>query len=182
MNVKKYPEPDPDFYMKIRGVCRNDYERGMVYILQHTGMHVSNLVGLQDLAIDDNGWLKWRRVKNKKPMRAMIPKGDIATCILWITAYGHHRRSTRAIQYKIKAIGERSGYPGLSPMSFRAQYAITMLDDGMQPHEVKHMLGCSLETLMNHYAQIQAARRVIRDDEDDEPCPDPGPMPDPFQH
>lgn len=162
MNVKKYPDPDPDFYMKIRGVARNDYERGMIFILQHTGMHVSNLVSLKDGDLDEQSFLSWRRVKNAKPMRARIPLGDHQISVLWIAKYGNNKRTTRAIQYKIAAIGERAGYPGLSPMSFRAQYAITMLDDGQPPHEVKHMLGCSLETLMNHYAQIQAARRVIK--------------------
>lgn len=158
--------------MKIRGVARNDYERGMIFILQHTGMHVSNLVSLDRDDLNDQGWISWRRVKNRKPMRSLIPKGDIMACQIWISSYGRNRRTTRAIQYKIAAIGERAGYPGLSPMSFRAQYAITMLDDGQPPHEVKHMLGCSLDTLMNHYAQIQAARRVMQSEK--ETCPQCG--------
>ena len=164
MNNKKYPDPDPDFYPKIRGVCRNDYERGMVYILQHTGMHISSLCDLQDGDIDLKGFIHWRRPKNDKPMRSLIPKGDIPGCEKWILMWGENRRSHRAIQYKIATIGERAGYPGLAAMSFRTQYACTLLDEGTPPHKVVFMMGCSLETLMNHYTQLEQARKIIERD------------------
>lgn len=179
MNVKKFPNPDPNFYNKIRGAARTDYERGMVYILQHTGMHISNLVSLKEDNYENVGvrvsMITWRRVKNKKPMRAPIPKGDRDVCLRWIQKFGNNKRSTRAIQYKLKAIGDRAGIPGLSQMSFRAQFAVTMLDAGEPAHEVCHMLGCSKETLDNHYAQIKQARRVLElmreEDPDDEQIP-----------
>jgi site-specific recombinase XerD len=165
MNVKKYPSSDPHFIEKVRGACRNDYERGMVFILEASGMHVSNLVGqhrgrrLEAPILNDEGDLRWRRVKNERPMSARVPKGDRTTVKWWLDRYVH-RRTERAIQYRLKEIGERAGFPDLSPNSFRVWRACRLLDEGMSPHKVKHLLGCSLEVLMENYAQLEDARRV----------------------
>lgn len=165
MNVKKYPSTDPLFLEKIRGSCRDDFERGIVAILSSTGMHVANLVGqhrgrkLVPPYLTGEGDLRWRRVKTNVPMSARIPVGDRDLVSWWLDRYVH-KRSERAVQYRLKEIGERAGFPDLSPMSFRVHYACKLLDEGMSPHKVKHQLGCSLEVLMGNYAKLEAARRV----------------------
>ena len=161
MNVKKYPETDPQFYEKVRGACRNDYELGLVFILQHTGAHISCLVttdSKKKMRLKGD-YLYWRRPKNDKPMRSRIPKGDREIIVSWLRTIPGNR-TERALQFKIKTIGDRAGFPDLSPMSFRVQYGCKRLDDGKPPHEVCHLLGCNLSTLMNNYAQLNEAREV----------------------
>lgn len=165
MNVKKYPSTDPQFMQKVRGACNNDYERGIVFILSASGMHVSNLVALyrgqrlQKATITNEGDLRWRRVKNNKPMSARVPVGDRPVVEAWLSRYPYHR-SERSIQYRLKDIGARAGFPDLSPMSFRVQRACDLLDLGMSRHEVKHLLGCSSEVIDHNYSILQDARRV----------------------
>lgn len=165
MNVKKYASTDPHFIEKVRGACQTDFERGMVYILQHTGMHVSNLVGsfrgrkLKAPVLTNEGDIRWRRVKNNKPMSARIPEEDREVVGMWLIKYVH-RRSERTIQYRLHDLGARVDIPDLSPNSFRVYYACKLLDDGKSPHKVKHLLGCSLEVLMENYAMLEAARDV----------------------
>jgi len=165
MNVKKYPETDPLFYDKVRGSCRNAYERGLVFILQHTGAHISSLLVTENKKrmVLRGDYLYWRRPKNNKPMRSRVPRGDRPVIMAWLDLIPGNRTG-RALQYKLKTIGERSGFPDLSPMSFRVQYGCKLLDDGKPPHEVCHLLGCTLGVLMNNYAQLQAARTVEEDD------------------
>jgi integrase len=170
MNVKKYPESDPNFLNKIRGACRNDYERGMVYILQHTGCHVANLVATDKnrrLIMNSRGDIRWRRVKNSKPLKAKVPTGDREIVEKWLSTYPG-KRTTRAIRYKIETIGKRAGFPEISPMTFRSQRACDLLDEGMSPHQVKHLIGTSLATLEGHYAQLKADRRIDEEDLEDE--------------
>ncbi len=158
---KKFPEADPHFYEKVRGACKDDYERGMVFILQHTGMHLGNLVALTPDQLDRAGHIHWRRGKTGRPMRSLIPAGDQALIKSWIARWGHHSRTTRSIEYRIAEIGDRAGFPRLAPTTFRTQRGCTLLDEGWQPHEVCHILGCKLSTLMDHYAVLKDDRRTL---------------------
>lgn len=165
MNVKKFPSTDPHFIEKVRGACRNDKEKGIVYILQASGMHVANLVGqyrgrrLGPVILTNEGDLRWKRVKTYKPMTARVPEEDREVVRWWLDRY-HYKRSERWVQYTLREIGERVDIPDLSPNSFRVWRACNLLDEGMSPHKVKHLLGCSLDVLMENYAQLEAARRV----------------------
>lgn len=155
---KKFPEADPHFYEKVRGACKDDYERGMVLILQHTGMHLSCMMALTLSQLDDGGHLHWRRTKTHRPMRALIPEGDRDLVRKWIASPS---KTDRYVQYKIAEIGSRAGFPGLSPMTFRTMRGCTLLDEGWQAHEVCHILGCKLSTLQDHYAVLKDDRRTI---------------------
>jgi integrase len=157
---KKYPESDPDFYMKVRGACQNDFERGLVIILQHTGMHISCLMSLEPSQLDAKGDIYWNRVRTDRQMRARVPKGDLSLVEKWIKTWGSSKRSKRWARYVLKRIGKDAGFPDLSPMSFRMQKSATLLDENMQPHEVCHRLGCSLNVLMDSYAQLKDDRRA----------------------
>jgi hypothetical protein len=165
MNVKKYPSTDPLFMEKIRGSCRDDFERGIVAILSASSMHVANLVAqfrgkkLKPPILTSEGDLRWHRVKTDRPMTARVPPGDRDLVRWWLDRYPH-KRSERAIQYRLKEIGKRAGFPDLSPNSFRVWRACKLLDEGISPHTVKHLIGCSLTTLMENYAQLEDARRV----------------------
>jgi hypothetical protein len=162
MNVKKYPEADPHFYDKVRGACKNDLERGLIIILQWTGMHLSCLLSLTPEQMDKRGNIHWRRPKTGRPMKAAIPTGDQDLVRAWIDEHGSNRKKMRMTQYRIGWIGERAGFEDLSAMTFRVMKGCTLLDEGMPPHQVCHRLGCSLDTLMDHYAQLMDDRRTGR--------------------
>jgi len=157
----KYPEPDSkEFYMTMRSATLNSYELGIVTILELTGMHVSALVSLTDENLKGQN-IRWRRPKTFENQTARVPKGDLPVVQGWILTYGNGRRTDRAIRYALQRIGERVGFPDVSPMTYRHQRAVVLLDDGMSPHEVAHILGCTLGTLEKHYAQVKADRRTL---------------------
>jgi len=160
MNTKKFPEADPAFYEKVRAAAVSDFQRGIVFILQHSGMHLECLLGLEPSQMDDKGDIHWHRTKTDRPMRARIPPEDRMTVRAWIERYGRNRKSPSGVQWALKQVGARAGFPDLSPMSFRTQRAVVLLDEGMQPHEVCHIMGCSLDVLMANYAQLKVDRRV----------------------
>jgi hypothetical protein len=166
VNVKKFPEADPLFHQKVMGACQNDFERGLVIILRATGMHLSCLTSLTPKQMDMKGRISWHRPKTGRPMRATIPKGDRDLARDWIETFGGEgsTRSDRWVQYVIKDIGARAGFPDLSPMSFRVQRGCDLLDEGEPPHRVAHLLGCKLSTLEEHYAVLRADRKADGDD------------------
>lgn len=157
---KKFPEPDPEFYMKVRKAAMNDYQRGIVFILQSTGMHLQCLVSLTPAQMNLRGDILWRRTKTARPMRARIPKMDRREVRDWIRNYGSNNRTGRWVQYNLKEVGLRAGFPDLSPMTFRTQRAVRLLDDGEPYHEVAHLMGCSPSVLMANYAQLKDDRKV----------------------
>lgn len=161
---KKFPEPDPDFYMKVRAASINDFQRGVVFILQATGMHLKCLVSLTIDQMDIKGDISWRRTKTERPMRARVPEGDRMTVRAWIEAYGSNKRTGRWVQYNLKEVGTRAGFPDLSPMTFRAQRAVRLLDEGEPYHEVAHLMGCSPHVLMANYAQLKEDRKIDESD------------------
>lgn len=157
---KKFPEPDPEFYMKVRKAAMNDYQRGIVFILQATGMHLQCLVSLTPSQMNVRGDILWRRTKTARPMRARIPKMDRREVRDWIRNFGSNNRTGRWVQYNLKEVGLRAGFPDLSPMTFRTQRAVRLLDDGEPYHEVAHLMGCSPSVLMANYAQLKEDRKV----------------------
>lgn len=160
MNVKKFPEADPEFYDKVRAAAVSDFQRGIVFILQHTGMHLACLLALTPKQFDDKGDIRWRRTKTGRQMRAKVPSGDRSTVKAWIERYGSGKKSSSGVQWALKQVGARAGFPDLSPMSFRVQRAVMLLDAGEPYHEVAHVMGCSPGVLMSNYAQLKADRRV----------------------
>ena len=157
---KKYPESDPLFFTKVRGACETAFQSGLVVILQATGMHISCLMSLTPSQMDEQGNIYWKRTKTDRQMRARIPEMDRPTARAWIGRFGNNSKTRRWANMSLKKVGIRAGFPGLSPMTFRTMRAVTLLDDGEPPHEVKHVLGCSLEVLMDNYAQLKADRRA----------------------
>ena len=132
-------------------------------------MHASTLV-------DDWGWsitnpggtIKWERTKNGKRLEARVSDAEariIQRCIIARSL----PTTVRTLQRWVRRIGERAGYPGISPLTLRHSRAIYLMDelDG-KVHRVAALMGCSYEVLERHYAQIEAARLIPRN----EPCPE----------
>lgn len=161
---KKFPEPDPNFYKKVRAHATTDFQRGIVFILQATGMHLACLLSLKPNQMNTNGHISWARTKTGRPMRAKVPKADRMTVRAWIGRYGSNKRSASGVQKALRQVGARAGFPDVSPMTFRAQRAVRLLDEGEPYHEVAHLMGCSPGVLMANYAQLKEDRKVDRDD------------------
>lgn len=164
MNVKKFPEPDPDFYLKCRAAAISDFQRGIVFILQATGMHLACLMSLKPNQMNSTGDISWHRTKTSRPMRARVPMADRMTVRAWIGKYGSNKRDDSSVQKTLKKVGARAGFPDLSPMTFRAQRAVRLLDEGTHYHEVAHLMGCSPHVLMANYAQLKEDRKIDESD------------------
>jgi hypothetical protein len=68
MGYTKYPVLDDGFLLKMLGSCQDDEERGLVIILDLTGMHVSSLCSLESSNLLKQGnktYLPWVRLKTK---------------------------------------------------------------------------------------------------------------------
>ncbi len=74
MGCTKYPVLDDDFLLKTLGVCQDDEERGLVTILDLTGMHVSCLCSLSPEILIKQGnrtYLWWVRPKTNMTLQTL---------------------------------------------------------------------------------------------------------------
>jgi len=125
-------------------------------------MHASTLIG--DQYSLSGGEVEWHRPKTGAAMRATITWAEcklIARC----RSVGTLPNTVRTLQRRVRRIGERAGYPGISPLTLRHSRAIWLMDGGstgkpMAVNRVASLMGCSYAVLEKHYAQIEAARLV----------------------
>lgn len=164
----KYPVHDKDFYIKMRGACLDQEERGLVEILELSGMHVSSICKLKkdDLIRQGSKFiLQWIRPKTNLKMQAIVPKEYLED----IKYFLEKRRKKRiTYYYMIKKIGERAGYDNISPMTFRHQRCIRALrDENFSVFEVPHLMGCSLNVVVRNYSKIKESELLERSEKND---------------
>ena len=152
------------FYDQLQTVCRNDCEHGIVSLLWRTGMHASTLVEkafqLNPLT-DKTTEVRWRRTKNSKHLVAHLPQSE-ARVLRRCLAAGSLPDTQRALRWRLQRVGERAGYPGITPLTLRHSRAIYLLDSGRPINRVAALLGCSWQVLERHYAVIENQREVSR--------------------
>jgi len=157
MGATKYPITDSDFRIKVFGACENPEERGLISILDITGMHISCAVKLTEKNLIKQGstvYIRWQRAKTSKTLRFPVPKDRLEDITHFIKR--KRRKTTRAYFDTIKAIGRRAGYDEVSSMTFRHNRAIRALtEEGMDIYQVPHMLGCSLNVVARNYTVQQ---------------------------
>ena len=151
--------PGEEFYAKMLQQCRSDAERAVVMLLWRTGMHSSTLVSKDFRVL--LGWVLWTRPKTNKQLRAKLESNEIKPILRCIAA-GSLPATQGILRRWLARIGKRAGYAEqrVSPLTFRHSRAVWLLDQGVLPHRVSHLLGCSYTTLEKHYAQLEASRLV----------------------
>jgi len=156
---KKYANEDPDFYLKMRGAASTLLERGAVIILELTGMHVTSLADLEADALvreGDRHYLYFRlpkRQRKRRSLRASVPREDVKTVREWLKRYSG-RRSTRWLSQVVHDVGVRSGYPNVSPMTYRATRIVKLMDSLKSVRQVSYRTGATFSTIEDHYAQV----------------------------
>lgn len=155
---KKFYTPDPAFYFNIREACNTLMERGTVIILQHTGMHRQSLSDLQpeDLTKEGNMhliyWYAPKKRRKVRALRAPIPSEDVETIRQWLNR--HSGKCTDTYYKTIVGLRNRSGYPQLAPMSFRAQRIVLLMRRYKGDIRTVGLLtGARYSTIEDHYAQ-----------------------------
>ncbi len=151
--------PGEEFYDKMLKACRSDQETAVIMLLWRTGMHSSTLVNREFRVL--LGWVLWTRPKTNKQLRAKLECNEIKPILRCMRA-GSLPHTQRALRWWVRSIGDRAGYAeqAVSPLTFRHSRAVWLLDEGIKPHRVAHLLGCSYVTLEKHYAQLEAERLV----------------------
>jgi len=166
----KYPILDTAFLPKLIEQCTDDIERGLVYVLYYTGMHGSCLQEITEKSLIKEGpryYLEWSRPKTHKTMRCLVPLEKIAT----ITAFLQAKKKTiQGYNFRIKRIGSKAGFDGISTMTFRHTRCIRALrDEGYGLYMVPHVMGCTPEVVARNYTKMteeQLDREKVNLDED----------------
>jgi hypothetical protein len=133
MGRTKKAVEDSDFYQKMLRCCTNDEQRGLVTILDMTGMRVSGLCGLTPSSlvyVDGKPGIQWR-----EPQTGLLFKTQVDGRKLHnVECFLRSRRKTRRHYYNlIRQIGARAGFEDVSPMTFFHNYEGYGLGSGRNP-------------------------------------------------
>jgi len=154
----KYAVDDPEFYTKMRAHSLDLMEEGTVIILEHTGMHRWSLRRLEPGSLRRVGtswFLYWKAPKRQRKvryLRARIPPGDAQKIQDWLVRCGG--RSEDWYYRVVRTIGERAGFPDVSPNTYRHQRIVNMIAKGTPINRVAHLVGATYDTIEKHYAQF----------------------------
>ena len=153
MSVTKYPVLDPDFTIKMIGACKDEEERGLIRILDLSGMHVSSLGNVKVVTKGSKHFLSWMRPKTNKTLEVLIPSDNLQDIQGFLT---HKRHSRRHYLRMVQVIGERAGYEGISPMTFRHNRCIRSIKDhDCNPFIVAQDMGCSIDVVFRNYSKLR---------------------------
>lgn len=147
--MPKEPLMEKDFN-KILKNCDNEFEKQTILILRYTGMHISVLCKLDKECIKGK-YIQWYRPKTGKLVRIpMHPKiKNIVKKFIESREY-NYREYYWAL---VKNIGKRSGFPELSPMTFRHTFGVSLLDQGYSMTQVQKMMGVTNLGVITRYTQ-----------------------------
>jgi hypothetical protein len=151
--VTKYPILDPDFSMKMLGSCKDDYERGLIGILDISGMHVSSLKNCKVLSRGNRHFLTWTRPKTNKTLEVLIPPDKLVDIQGYLAHKPHSRQHFCRIVHEI---GLRAGFEGVSPMTFRHNRCIRSIEQhDRNPFIVAQDMGCSIDVVFRNYSKLK---------------------------
>jgi len=136
---------------KIISKCKNPIEKQTILILRYTGMHVSVLCEA-DKSFIKGKFLQWYRPKTGRLVRIPIhPK--IKPFLKDYLESGERYRYRQYYNNMIKEIGNRAKIEGLSPMSFRHTFGVSLLDEGYAIPQVQKMMGVTNLNVIMRYTQ-----------------------------
>jgi site-specific recombinase XerD len=156
MGSTKYPILDDDFLLRMLGSCSDDEERGIITILDLTGMHVSSLCSLEPCDLIKQGnraYLRWVRPKTNKTLQALVPKDKIQIIEKFLKM---RRKSRQYYHFLVKKIGLKAGYEDVSPMTFRHNRCLRGLTkEGYSIFEIPQVMGCTLDVAVRNYSKLR---------------------------
>lgn len=140
-------------------------------VLRYTGMHVCCLYRkesrIKEIKTNGHTHIKWfRPMKGKtkgskglwEPVPGIMKHHKIGFDVeAYYNQIVKRKRKTGNVYFYriIREIGDRGGIEKLSPNTLRHSLAVYLLDElGFSYQDTADLLGCSVQTLIKHYAKI----------------------------
>lgn len=157
----KIPPPDTDFERKMFEHCNTDEERLVLTVLGLTGIHVSCLSELTESNMQPSGdtfHLSWERPKTGLAMSTILTpeSAEAIRPFLVLT-----KKAPITYWKMVRDIGNRAGFGGISPMTYRHLVCVRELDRGIPYPIVAQMLGTTIRTLERHYSKVKGQRSML---------------------
>lgn len=137
--------------------CDNDREYVIIWMFLNTGIHPKDLGGLKLKNLDEN-FVIWKRAKNQKARREMIPD-DIMKKLTKYVKWNARPKSRVYYWGVCKKVGERSGLKAVSPMTLRHTFCINLLREyANHPTTidlVAKRMGCDRGVVIQNYLDLE---------------------------
>jgi integrase len=141
-------------------------ELAPIWLMMKTGMHPENLKRLTKNSIehDEQGWwLQFKRAKNDKPRRELLPDKIGPVIDEWIRRRGRPK-THQGYWDMARRVGLRIGLKGISPMTLRHTACIIFLRQ-YRDHTDRLMLiatrmGCSQDIVAKNYIDMDEWERT----------------------
>lgn len=171
---------DPREQERILAAADRVTELPVLWIMLRTGMHPTNLLRLRrgNLVHDAQGWwLEFKRVKNSKARRELLPSEIAGVLSVYLERAGRPKTRTGLFEL-VKRVGVRIGYDGverdgirnpyLSPMTLRHTACVNFLRQYHgSPDRLKlvaRRMGCSEDVVSQNYLDLEEWERIARDE------------------
>lgn len=160
------------------GGWRSVRDRCIVLLLFHTGLRLGEMLSIDLAQLDvSNALLREVRRKGGREQPLPLNTDALAALTAWLTARKAlavegealfvsrrgGRLSKRAVQSRVKEIGEAAGLPSLHPHLLRHSFATEVLAAGGNLEEVRRLLGHASITTTSRYSHPSdaALRRAV---------------------
>lgn len=157
---------DPTEQASLLGACESDNEFIPIWLMMRCGMHPSDISAARTKFKFNGQFLEWKRAKNSKPRREMIPEDVLPRLRKWLKS---GRKLTRIGYFLlVQRVGGRVGHPEWSPMTLRHTFGLEELRRfaKQQPPPpdfiglVAKKMGCTRDVVMQNYIDLGQWERL----------------------
>lgn len=157
---------DPKVEEKVLAAADPIMEWPAIWLMMKVGMHPENLVRLRVTNFEKDSqacWLQFKRAKNSKPRREMLPVAVYGRVFAYIAR--RDRPKTRQGYWDMaRRVGEKAGLNGVSPMTLRHTACLNFLREFRNhPDRFKLIatkMGCSEDIVAQNYIDMEAWERI----------------------
>lgn len=148
------------------GACESDNEYIPIWLMMRCGMHPTDVSNARTKFTITNGFLMWKRAKNSRPRRELIPDHVLSRLERWLK---QGRKLSRVSYFRLVGrVGERIGHPEYSPMTLRHTFGLEELRRLMKrdppPPDfislVAQKMGCSRSVVQQNYIDLDQWERL----------------------
>ena len=142
------------------GKCESDNEYIPIWLMLRCGMHPSDVSKAREKFRFNGQFLEWKRAKNSKSRREMIPQDVMPRLVKWL-AQG--KKLTRVgYNQLVHRVSSRMGHPEYSPLTLRHTFGLQELrkykSQKNSPPDfvalVAVKMGCRRETVYQYYIDL----------------------------
>jgi len=161
--------------MALLGACQSDHEYIPIWLMMRCGMHPSDVSRAKDNITFSGDFMEYRRAKNQKPMRIMIPKDLKPRLEKWLKS--GRKISREGYFHLVRRVGIRINHPECTPMSLRHTFCIEELRRYMKmlrpPPDYMFLLakrmGCGVEIVRQNYIDLEQWEGIGEESDGKEP-------------